>query len=118
MAAAGGQAAGPAQLAFKGDFQRMHLICDTKEIEPIQPGRVAYAYNIANRIVQVTDASYAGIYTYPADAISPSCMMSLAIESEEKPEKLKLFGLNRKLVQQVWDDFVPYRNRPAWPRPE
>ncbi|MGC9949092.1 MAG: hypothetical protein ABSF64_22210 [Bryobacteraceae bacterium] len=38
--------------------------------------------------------------------------MSLAIESAEKPEKPKLIELNRKLVQQVWDDFVPYFNRP------
>jgi S1-C subfamily serine protease len=112
MAAAGGVAPGPAQMHFKGDFQRMHLLCGDKEVEPIQPGKVAYAYNVSNRIVQVTDASYAGIYSYPADAISPACKMALAIESAEKPDKPKIVELNRKLVQQVWDDFVPYFNSP------
>ncbi len=109
VAAAGGQMAGPAQMTFKGDFQRMRLLCDDKEITPIQPGRVAYVLNVSNRIVQVTDASYAGIYTYPADAISPSCTtMSLEVASVEKPEKPAHIELNRKLVQQVWYDFVPY----------
>ncbi len=117
MAAAGGLAAGPAQMHFKGDFQRMHLLCGAKEIEPIQPGKVAYAYNVSNRIVQVTDASYAGIYSYPADSISPSCHMELAIESAEKPDKPKLIELNKKLVQQVWDDFVPYFNSPHKTQP-
>jgi S1-C subfamily serine protease len=113
MAASGGHPTGPAQLKFKGDFQRMNLLCDNKEIEPIQPGKVAYSYNVSNRIVQVTDASYAGIYTYSADAISPSCKtMALEIESAEKPDKPKRIELNRKLVQQVWDEFAPYRNRP------
>ena len=112
MAAANGQAAGPAQMKFKGDFQRMRLLCDDKEIEPIQPGKVAYSYNVSNRIVQVTDASYEGLYTYAADAISPSCKMELLIESAEKPDKPRFIELNRKLVQQVWDDFVPYFNSP------
>jgi hypothetical protein len=53
-----------------------------------------------------------------ADAISPSCKMSLTIESAEKPEKPKLMELNRKLVQQVWDDFVPHFNRPDKGRPQ
>jgi hypothetical protein len=117
MAAAGGLEPAPAQMQFKGDFQRMRLLCDDKEIEPIQPGKVAYAYNVSNRIVQVTDATYAGIYTYPAGAISPSCKMELLIESAEKPDKPRYIELNRKLVQQVWDDFVPYFNSPHKTQP-
>ena len=117
VAAANGQAAGPAQMRFKGDFQQMRLLCNDKEIEPIQPGKVAFPYNVSNRIVQVTDATYEGFYTYPADAISPSCKMELLIESAEKPDKPRYIELNRKLVQQVWDDFVPYFNSPHKTQP-
>jgi hypothetical protein len=117
VAAANGQAAGPAQMKFKGDFQHMRLLCNDKEIEPIQPGKVAYAYNVSNRIVQVTDATYEGFYTYPADAISPSCKVELLIESAEKPDKPRYIELNRKLVQQVWDDFVPHFNSPHRTQP-
>jgi S1-C subfamily serine protease len=117
MAATNGKASGPAQMVFRGDFQRMRLLCDDKEIEPIQPGKIVYPLNVSNRIVQIADASYAGMYTYPADAISPSCKMELLVESVEKPDKPKFIQLNRKLVQQVADDFVPYFNSPHSTQP-
>jgi hypothetical protein len=108
MAAANGQMSGPAQLKFKGDFQGMRLLCGDKEIEPIQPGKVAYPYSVSNRIVQINDASYTGFYTYPADAISTSCKMEIEITSAEKPNKPVRIELNKKLVRQVLDDFAPY----------
>jgi hypothetical protein len=112
VAASNGQVAGPAQMRFKGDFQQMRLLCNDKEIQPIQPGKVAFAYNVSNRIVQYNDATYEGFYTYPADAISPACKMELLIESAEKPDKPRFIELNKKLVQQVSDDFAPYFSSP------
>jgi hypothetical protein len=38
--------------------------------------------------------------------------MELLIESAEKPDKPRFIELNKKLVQQVSDDFAPYFSSP------
>ena len=111
MAATQGVYGGPARLKFKTDFGRMRLLCNGIEIEPIQPGKIAYMVNQSNYFVRVSDASYEGLYTYQPDAISPTCAQTiLQIESLTKPGKPVEVKLNPKLVQRVWDDFAPYRN--------
>ncbi len=112
LAAAGGSYAGPARMKFKNDFKEMRLLCDGKEIQPIQPGKIAYLLSLSNFIVAVSDASYEGLYTYPFDAISPSCKdVSLEIVALKKGSKPERLPLDRKTVQQVWDDFGPYREK-------
>jgi S1-C subfamily serine protease len=110
MSATQGVYGGPARLKFKTDFGRMRLLCDGVEIEPIQPGKIAYMINESNYFVRVSDASYEGFYTYPPDAISPACHQTvLQIESVKKPGKPVEVTFDRKMVQRVWDDFAPYR---------
>ncbi len=110
MAAASGSYGGPARLKFKNDFKAMRLLCNSKEIQPIHPGKIAHVLSLSNSIVQVSDASYEGFYSYPPDAISPSCKeVALEIESVKKGSKPERQPLDRKAVQQVWDDFGPYR---------
>jgi S1-C subfamily serine protease len=102
----------PAKMRFKTDFYKMRLKCGDKEIEPIQPGKVAKVVNVHNYFVNATDASYEGLYTYPADAISPSCgTVSIDLYSEKNPESAKVKELDRKVVERVWADFAPYRER-------
>lgn len=102
---------GPARLKFKTDFGRMRLLCEGNEIEPIHPGKIVHPISVSNYIVKVSDASYEGFYAYPPDAISPTRKeMILQIESAAKPGKPVEVKLDRKIVQQVWDDFAPYRN--------
>jgi S1-C subfamily serine protease len=111
MAATRGGYGGPARMKFKTDFGKMRLLCDGVEIQPIQPGKIFYMMNVSNFFVRVEDASYEGFYTYPPDAISPSCHQTmLQIESVTKPGKPVEVQLDRKFVQRVWDDFAPYRS--------
>jgi S1-C subfamily serine protease len=111
IAASHGGYGGPARMKFKTDFGRMRLACDGVVVEPIQPGKIAHIISESNYFVKVSDASYEGFYTYPPDAISPSChQMVFQIESVTKPGKPVAIALDRKMVQQVWDDFAPYRN--------
>lgn len=63
MASANGGYGGPAHLKYKTDFYRMKLFCGTKEVEPIQPGKAASVANVHNAFVNVSDATYVGIYT-------------------------------------------------------
>ena len=104
-----GKYAVPAHLKFKTDFYRMKLFCGDKEIEPIQPGKAATVANAHNASVNITDATYVGIYSYPPDAISPSCRkVTLQLYSEKQPDKSESKDLDQKTIDRVWNDFRPY----------
>jgi S1-C subfamily serine protease len=112
LAASGGAYyTGPARLHFKTDFYRMKLFCGTQEVIPLAPGKVAIVLDEHNAAVNVTDATYAGLYKYPADAISSSCgRVELHIFSEKEPENPKIKVLETKTIQAVLSDFTPYIN--------
>ncbi len=109
LASSGGGYGGPAHLKFKTDFYRMKLLCGGKEVEPIHPGKAATVANAHNAFVSVTDATYVGIYTYPADALQPSCgEVVLQLFSEKDPDKVTKKVLDPKAVERIWADFQPY----------
>lgn len=109
LAASGGNYGGPARLKYKTDFYRMKLLCGGKEVEPIHPGKAATVANAHNFFVNVTDATYVGIYTYPADALQPSCgEVTLELFSESEPDKPHIKVLDSKAVERIWADFQPY----------
>jgi hypothetical protein len=109
LAASGGGYGGPARLKFKTDFYRMRLFCGAKEVEPIHPGKAATVVNAHNAFVNVTDATYVGLYSFPADAISPACgRVVLELYSEKEPDKPTVKELDGKSVERVWSDFQPY----------
>lgn len=109
LAASGGGYGGPAHLKYKTDFYRMRLLCGGKEVEPIHPGKDATVVNAHNAFVNVTDATYVGFYSYPAEAIQPSCgEVALELYSEKEPDKPNKKVLDAKSVERVWSDFQPY----------
>jgi S1-C subfamily serine protease len=96
-------------LKFRTDFYRMKLLCGSKEVEPIQPGKAATILDTHTEFVNVTDATYVGIYSYPPDAISPVCgKVTLQIFSEKDPGKSESKVLDQKSIERVWSDFRPY----------
>ena len=109
LAASGGSCGGPARMKYKTDFYRMRLLCGGKEVEPIHPGKAATVANAHNAFVNVTDATYVGIYSYPADALQPSCgEVVLELYSEKEPDKPNRKVLDSKAVERIWADFQPY----------
>jgi hypothetical protein len=101
--------AGGTRMRFRADFYRMKLLCGAKEVEPIQPGKAATVVNAHNAFLNVTDATYVGIYSYPPDAISPSCgKVTLQLFSEKEPDKSESKDLDPKSIERVWNDFRPY----------
>ncbi|MBX9603008.1 MAG: serine protease [Bryobacteraceae bacterium] len=100
-----------AKLRFKNDFYRMDLLCGDKVVEPIHPSKVAHVVNERNRLVDITDATYEGLYTYSPDAIAPSCgSVVLKVYTEKEPDKAQAKVLDRKTVDRVWSDFATYRS--------
>src|SRR5712664_145440 len=109
LASSGGGYGGPAHLKYKTDFFRMRLLCGGKEVEPIQPGKAASVVNAHNAFVNVTDATYVGVYSYPANALQPSCgEIALELYSEKEPDKPNRKVLDSKAVDRIWADFQPY----------
>jgi len=106
--ATGGMA--PNTMHFKADFLRMRLLCGSNVVEPIVPGRVPLTIVGQNAYVRVNDATYEGLYTYPADAISPQCQqVTLELYSVKEPDKPVTHPIEANAIQQIWNDFEPYR---------
>ena len=98
-----------ANYRFKTDFYRMKLFCGEQEVMPIQPGKVAHVINESNYFIRAKDATYEGLYTYPADAINSSCgKVRLEIYSERNPNKANTKTLSEKTVAKIENDFAPY----------
>ncbi|MBZ5697555.1 MAG: serine protease [Acidobacteriia bacterium] len=107
---ANGRYAGPARMKFKTDFYRMKLLCGEKEVQPIQPGKIADVLNVHNPFVSVTDATYEGLYSYPYDAISSQCgTVTLDLFSEKEPNKPVSKVLDPKTLARITADFEPFR---------
>jgi hypothetical protein len=51
-----------------------------------------------------------GLYVFAADALGPHCgTVTLSLYSEDAPEKADSVTLDAKLVDQIWQDFAPFR---------
>jgi len=107
-----GVSAIPAKMRFRTDFYRMTLRCGGKEVQPIHPGKIPRVVDVKNGLINATDATYEGLYTFPADAISPNCgQVSLDIYSEKDVLRAKVKELDPKTVNRVWEDFAPFRDQ-------
>jgi hypothetical protein len=52
---------------------------------------------------------YEGLYSYPADAISPSCgQVTVEVFAEKNREKPTVKVLDNKFVERIAEDFAPY----------
>ena len=84
------------------DFDKMHLFCGAREVEPIHPAKVV-------RFVTEDDVTFRGIYAYSPTAISADCgTVTLEISSGGKPHKARSRELDRKMIVRVDEDFSPY----------
>jgi hypothetical protein len=109
-ALAGGVYSEPWQMKFKTDFYRMELKCGEKEIQPIQAGKVKEVVDDSHQFTKVVNSSSMGFYSYPPDAISPSCgQVTLELHSLKDPDKATAKVLEGKTVERIWEDFEPYR---------
>jgi hypothetical protein len=116
MAQSHGYVAGPAKLHFKTDFYRMRLLCGEREVQPLMPGKAERVLSVNNQLVRVTDATFDGLYEYPAEAIRSECgKVTLELFSEKDPNRPLIHTLNEKSVQAVANDFAPYLQQKSRP---
>ena len=83
--------------------------CGENEVAPIHPAKLYRLSTLSNYFVRSNDATYAGFYSYPADAINESCgVVRLELFSEKHPNKAESKTLDKKTVERIIADFRPY----------
>jgi hypothetical protein len=88
---------------FTSGFSRMRAFCGDAEVTPIHP------FKLEQRVSE-TDAIYEGLYVFDPAALGPSCgAVKLVLYSEKEPEKGDTQVVDGKVVEQIWQDFAPYR---------
>ena len=88
---------------FKSGFSRMRAFCGDAEVTPIHPFRL-------ERRVSESDAIYEGLYVFDPGALGPQCAaVKLVLYSEKEPDKGDTRVVDPKVIQQIWQDFAPYR---------
>jgi putative serine protease PepD len=99
----------PSRQRFKTDFYGMRVVCGEREVQPIHPGKIAHITNQNNFFASIKDATYEGLYSYAADAISPACgQVRIEIYAESNREKPIVKVLDNKVVERIAEDFAPY----------
>lgn len=105
---------GSAKMRFKTDFYKMKLLCGDQEIKPLFPGKIERVIDERNAFVNITDATFDGLYKYPADAITTNCgSVTLQLFSEKDPNAPKVKVLDQKTITAVATDFAPYLSQHA-----
>ena len=112
----------PAMKHFKPGFSRMRLSCGDAEVTPIHPFKLEQRVSDTDQNrAEVrarnggteADAIYEGLYVFDPSAIGPHCgTVTLVLYSEKEPEKGETRVVEPKVIQQIWQDFAPYRALP------
>jgi hypothetical protein len=88
---------------FASGFLRLRALCGANEVTPIHP------FKMEQRISE-TDAIYEGLYVFDPGALSPQCgTVKLELYSEKDPNKADIRVVDPAILQQIWQDFAPYR---------
>ena len=88
---------------FKSGFSRMRAFCGDTEVTPIHP------FKIEQRVSD-NDGIYEGLYIFDPEALGPACgAVKLVLYSEKEPDKGDTVVADARVVQQIWQDFEPYR---------
>lgn len=89
---------------FKSGFSRLRAFCGDAEVTPIHPLKL-------EQRVSESVAIHEGLYVFDPGALGPHCgSVKLVLFSEKEPEKGDTREVDPKVLQQIWQDFAPYRD--------
>ncbi len=87
----------------KSGFARLRAFCGGAEVTPIHPF-------LLERRISEREAVYEGLYVFDPDALGPQCgTVELELFSDKAPVKADRAAIDAKVIQQIWQDFAPYR---------
>jgi len=89
---------------FKSGFSRLRAFCGETEVTPIHPLKL-------EQRVSDTDTITEGLYVFAPDALTPQCgTVKLVLYSEKEPDKADTRVVDPRVIEQIWQDFAPYRS--------
>jgi S1-C subfamily serine protease len=95
----------PANKHSKAGFSRMRVFCGDAEVTPIHP------FKLEQRVSE-SDAIHEGLYVLDPGALGPQCgAVKLVLFSEKEPAKGDTRPVDPRVIEQIWQDFAPYRER-------
>jgi hypothetical protein len=90
---------------FKSGFSRLRAFCGDAEVTPIHP------FKLEQRVSE-SDAIYEGFYVFDPNALGPQCAtVKFMLFSDKTPAKGDTRVVDAQVVQQIWQDFLPWRER-------
>jgi S1-C subfamily serine protease len=93
----------PPIMRFKTGFSRMRAFCGDVEVRPIHPFTLELRLSDKETISE-------GLYVYDPGALGPHCTsVRLVLYPANEPEKGDTRAVDTTVVQQIWQDFAPYR---------
>jgi hypothetical protein len=82
---------------------RMRAFCGDAEVAPIHPFKL-------EQPISESEAIYEGLYVFDPGALGPQCAgVKLVLYSEKDPDKADTRVVDSKVINQIWQDFAPYR---------
>lgn len=88
---------------FKAGFSRLHAFCGETDVTPIHP------FALEQRVSE-SDAIREGLYVFDPDALVPRCgSVKLVLYSEKQPDKGEVLIVSPMVIEQIWQDFEPFR---------
>lgn len=93
----------PPMKRFRSGFSRLQAFCGENELTPI------HAFIIEQHISE-KDTVNEGLYAFDPGAFDPACeKVTLRLHPEQPREKPDTVVVDAKVIQQIWQDFAPYR---------
>jgi S1-C subfamily serine protease len=90
---------------IKSGFSRMRVFCGDAEVTAI------HTFKVQQR-VSGSDAVYEGLYVLDPGALGPHCgPVKLVLYSEKERAKGDTRLVDPGVLQQIWEDFAPYREQ-------
>ncbi len=94
----------------KAGFSTMRVLCGEAELTPVHPFRIGHRVPAKGDSAKADEVVYEGLYVFDPNAISPACgSVTLELFSEKSPAKGETRAVDARIVQQIWDDFGPWR---------
>jgi S1-C subfamily serine protease len=92
---------------FKSGFARLRAFCGAAEVTPIHP------FDLERRVSE-RDTIDEGLYVFDPGALGPHCgTVTLVLHAATGPEKGDTRVVDPKVVEQIWQDFEPFRKASA-----
>jgi hypothetical protein len=89
----------------KSGFSRLRAFCGDAEVTPIHP------FKLEQRVSE-SDAIYEGLYVFDPGALGPHCVtVKFTLFSDKTPAKGDTRVVDPRIVEQIWEDFLPWRER-------